>query len=90
MKFKIAEARKKLGYTQTQLADKVNVHKSSIGRIERGEFIPTVALLDKISIILKTPIDDLICREDALSGICVACEANKEVEHESETGINKR
>jgi len=64
MKLKIEERRKSLGYSKAQLADKVGIHRSNIGRIESGSLTPSLILLDKIAIALKTTIDDLIERED--------------------------
>ena len=44
----VTKLRKKEGLSQQDLADKVNVSKSTIARIENGTINPTLKMLDKI------------------------------------------
>lgn len=44
----LLDARKETGMTQTQLANKINVTKSYISRIERGDVTPSVAVFYRI------------------------------------------
>ncbi|RMC53383.1 helix-turn-helix transcriptional regulator [Lactobacillus sp. ESL0261] len=44
----VTKLRKKEGLSQQDLADKVNVSKSTIARIENGTMKPTLKMLDKI------------------------------------------
>lgn len=44
----IREKRKKLGYTQDELAELSGVSKSTIGRIERGDLSPKVEYVNEI------------------------------------------
>ncbi|KJY54449.1 DNA-binding helix-turn-helix protein [Lactobacillus kullabergensis] len=44
----VTKLRKKEGLSQQDLADKVNVSKSTIARIENGTMNPTLKMLDKI------------------------------------------
>ena len=47
-------------YSQQQLADEVNIAKSTIQRIESGKLNPTIWLLKNIIIVLEVNVDDLI------------------------------
>lgn len=44
----LLDARKEAGMTQTQLASKMNVTKSYISRIERGDITPSVGVFYRI------------------------------------------
>lgn len=44
----VTKLRKKEGLSQQDLADKANVSKSTIARIENGTMNPTLKMLDKI------------------------------------------
>jgi transcriptional regulator with XRE-family HTH domain len=41
--------RKKAGFSQEALAEKADIHPNYVGRIERGECSPTLAILLKLS-----------------------------------------
>ncbi len=56
---RIREERKKLGYSQDELADRSGLHTTYIGGIERGEKNPTVTTLQKISDALNIPLFQL-------------------------------
>lgn len=57
---KIRELRKSLKLTQNQFSELVDLSEDSVGKIERGLYIPTVETLNKIAIALKIPIENLI------------------------------
>lgn len=57
---KIRELRKSLKLTQNQFAELVGLSEDSIGKIERGLYVPTIETLNKIATALKIPIQDLI------------------------------
>ena len=45
---RIAEGRKKLGLSQAQFAQKVNMSQQAVGKWERGESLPDIFMLAKI------------------------------------------
>ena len=49
----IKESREKLGYSQDELADMMNVNRSTISKIENGKFAYNIDLLAKLSWYLK-------------------------------------
>jgi transcriptional regulator with XRE-family HTH domain len=49
---KIAEARKKNGLSQAELAQQVSISPQAVGKWERGESMPDISTLNKIAIIL--------------------------------------
>lgn len=56
----IREGRKQLGLSQDAFADLVGLHRTYIGGIERGERNLALDNLERISIILATPMSALI------------------------------
>lgn len=59
----IPARRKALGLTQEELAKSVSTSAGTIGFIETGDRIPSVALLIKIADKLDCSIDELLGRE---------------------------
>ena len=57
---KITQLRKLSGYTQQEMADKLNKSLSSYNRLERGETAMTINDIDKISHVFNIPIADLL------------------------------
>ena len=57
---KIRFLRKKANYSQEEFADKVGVHRTYIGCIERGEKNVTIQTIKKISVALGIKIEDLL------------------------------
>lgn len=57
---KIARIRKRQKTTQEELAEKVKIHVSSLGRIERGEASPNLPMLEKIARQLKVKVAELL------------------------------
>jgi len=45
---RIAEARKKSGFSQAQLAQKLNVSQQAVGKWERGESLPDIFMIAHI------------------------------------------
>lgn len=56
----IAEARKRKGLTQEQLAQKLYVTRQAVSRWERGEVVPGIDMLKLIAITLEEPIVHLL------------------------------
>ena len=50
--------RKRVGYTQERLAEKVNLNPKYLGEIERGEKIISIEALLRIAKAVKIPISD--------------------------------
>lgn len=57
---RIQELRKEKGYTQEELAEKLHISLSYIGKIEIGERKPNLKMLYKISEKLGVKVKDLI------------------------------
>lgn len=60
---RIREQRKKLNLSQEELAFRVGLHFTFIGKIERGEKIASVATLKKIADALKISLTYLVADE---------------------------
>lgn len=56
---RVAELRKKAGFSQESFAFKCDVDRTYIGTIERGEKSPTLNTIDKIAKALGMTIKDL-------------------------------
>ncbi|MEK7611005.1 MAG: helix-turn-helix transcriptional regulator [Patescibacteria group bacterium] len=56
----LIEARRKLGYTQNQLAQKLKTQQSAVARFESGEENLTLDLLEKFAAALKSKVTILI------------------------------
>lgn len=56
----IKKARKKLGLTQAEVAEKAKIHSNYYARIERGEEKPALDTLDNIAKVLKVKVSELI------------------------------
>lgn len=56
---KIKEARKELGLTQFELAEKINVSQNFLGDIERGIKLPSLPKLILLSNVLKISLDGM-------------------------------
>ncbi len=63
----IRKARKKLGLTQEQLAQKCDCATNTIGRIERGELQPAQTLKERIAEVLGLPLTVLEPNDQAVS-----------------------
>jgi transcriptional regulator with XRE-family HTH domain len=58
----VKRRRQALGLTQVKLAKKARIHYNVIGRLERGTYNPTVAVLCWIAAALDTPVSELLRR----------------------------
>ena len=57
---KIKYRREELGYTQTELAERVHTTQPYISRLERGHFNPSMKMIAKISPALNISVDYLL------------------------------
>ena len=57
---KVQKVRKATGVSQEELANKLSMHRTYIGMIERGERNPTIRTLYKIAKALKVSAADLL------------------------------
>ena len=56
----IAYFRKQAGYTQKELADRIGISDKAVSKWERGQGLPEVSYLRKLSILLDTDLDSLL------------------------------
>ena len=56
----VRERRKALGLSQIALALEAEVHPNVVGRLERGEYNPTVTILELLIVPLKVDLSVLI------------------------------
>ena len=56
----IAFLRKRVGYTQKDLADRIGISDKAVSKWERGLGLPDVSILAKLSILLDTDTDSLL------------------------------
>jgi len=54
----IREHRKRTGFTQEKLAEKINLNPKYLGEVERGEKIISIEALLRIAKVTKTPMSD--------------------------------
>ena len=60
----IAMNRKKKGYTQEQLAEKLGVTNKTISRWENGHYMPDLSLLEPLSKELDITLNELLAGEE--------------------------
>ncbi len=56
----IKEARKKIKLTQFEVAQKVGIHVNYYARIERGEKIPSIDVMETLVKVLKIKSSDIL------------------------------
>jgi len=61
---RIKAFRKLKGFTQLQLAKMIGVSVSILGAVERGRRGPDLILLEKISVVLKVSVDELLSKKN--------------------------
>lgn len=61
----IAYLRKRAGYTQKELADRVGISDKAVSKWERGQGLPEIGYLRKLSILLDTDTDSLLAGDVA-------------------------
>ncbi|MBT8263115.1 MAG: helix-turn-helix transcriptional regulator [Bacteroidia bacterium] len=59
METKIKELRARFGYTQEELAKKVNVRRETIVFLEKGKYNPSLKLAYNISRVFNTSIEEV-------------------------------
>ncbi len=59
MKNKLEQIRKKKGYTQEELADKLEVSRQTVNSIENGRYNPSIILAFKISKLFHVSIEEI-------------------------------
>ena len=62
----IAMNRKKKGYTQEQLAEKLGVTNKTISRWENGHYMPDLSLLEPLSKELDITLNELLAGEEII------------------------
>lgn len=66
---RIRQLRKKRGFTQPDIAEKLDMGRSNFGHIENDRVVPSSATLQKIADILNTSTDYLLGRTDTPEGL---------------------
>lgn len=61
---RIKKLREEFGFTQQELADKINGAKSTIAMYEKGDRKPSLEILVKLSEIFDCSIDYILCKTD--------------------------
>lgn len=61
--FSVERLRKEKGLTQVELAAKLGVSQGAVSMIERGDRMPSMKMLLKLSEVLGVSIEDLIQKE---------------------------
>ncbi|TDM05218.1 helix-turn-helix transcriptional regulator [Macrococcus lamae] len=64
LKSRLKEFRAREGMSQSELADRVNVTRQTIGFIEKGTFSPSITLVLKICREFDCTVEDLFTLED--------------------------
>ncbi|GIM48460.1 hypothetical protein DNHGIG_40090 [Collibacillus ludicampi] len=59
----IRRLRQKLNLSQSELAERVGVHRTTINRIEKRALQPSLDLLERIANVLKVPLAELLREE---------------------------
>ena len=63
----IQSLRRKAGFSQEQLAEKCNLHRTYIGALERDEKSPTIVTLEKIVQSLNVSLSDFFLHYENMS-----------------------
>jgi putative transcriptional regulator len=64
MKNRLEEKRASRGWTQQELADRVDVSRQTIISLERGRYNPSILLAFRLARLLGTHIEDLFLYEE--------------------------
>lgn len=64
---KLVSFRRKMGYTQEQVADIIGVSKAAVSKWEKGLTYPDITLLPKLATLYCTTIDDLLSYEPQMT-----------------------
>lgn len=63
---KVRTIRKSKGLKQSDLADMLEVKRSTVGKWETGDNRPTLEVLERMADLFQTSIDDLLCRKPVI------------------------
>lgn len=55
----IQKLRKKIGFSQEELAEKVKISRTHMGHIEQGRRSPSIKVMTKIANVFKVKVSDL-------------------------------
>lgn len=72
---KIRELRLSLNLTQSDLAKKLGINQSAVGKYERGELEPSISTLRLLSKIFECSIDYIVCNSDDFGVISISNDA---------------
>ena len=64
MKNKVKDLRKKRGWTQGELGEKLGISRQSVHSIETGKYDPSLPLAFRIADLFELKIEDVFLRED--------------------------
>jgi transcriptional regulator with XRE-family HTH domain len=64
----VRDRRKALGFSQIALAHEAEIHPNVVGRLERGEYNPTVSLLELLVKPLRVGLSELIAGAERRCG----------------------
>jgi putative transcriptional regulator len=64
MKNRLRVLRAEKGWSQAELAERVNVSRNSINAVENGKFDPSLPLAFRIADVFEQPIEQIFLRED--------------------------
>ncbi len=56
---RIQKARKSMGFTQEELAEKIRISRTHMGHIEQGRKSPSIKVMTRISKVLRVKLSDL-------------------------------
>lgn len=56
---RIQKLRKSLGYSQEELAEKINISRTHMGHIEQGRKSPSLKVMEKLAKALKVQVKDI-------------------------------
>lgn len=56
---KVQRLRRNLGYTQEELAEKINISRTHMGHIEQGRKSPSIKIMDKLARMLRVRVGEL-------------------------------
>jgi len=60
----VRQARTSFGYTQDELAERVNATRQTIIAIEKGNYVPSVLLALKLAKVLNKKVEELFAYEE--------------------------
>ncbi|MFA6755029.1 MAG: helix-turn-helix domain-containing protein [Bacilli bacterium] len=82
---RLCEFRKKFGYSQEQLANKLGVSRQSISNWESGEVTPSIDYLKELSSIYEVTLDELVSTDKTVDECTAKKEEQKTTENKEET-----